>query len=413
MFILISILLYHLFWIQKGKEYPRLNAIIFVALCIAATIMCMTFAAVPYEGSGYQFDFRHIMLTIGTLTGGPVAGGIVWAVMNIYRYFIGGSGTIPSFLATTFLYLLLLMIYPSFSKKKLEQKMIIFFCASLIFSMGWAPFLLSAVNYSKVHVMYVVIYQICGTLGTVLILYLMEVLKSQVQLQEELVNAEKFHLIGEMAASISHEIRNPLTSTRGFLQLLKSESCTKQEREFYLDIAINGIDQANHVLTDYLTFAKPSIDKAQTLDIEKELENALTLITPLANFNNVVIEYAKSNDSFFVLGEKQKLQQCLLNIFKNCIEAMPTGGNLHITVTNESGSVQIIIQDTGIGMNEEQLNRLGSPFYSTKEKGTGLGMMVVFSVIKAMSGTINISSKVNMGTQFTLLFPLSPITIKT
>ncbi|MCI4060808.1 hypothetical protein MMK25_35780, partial [Bacillus cereus] len=76
-----------------------------------------------------------------------------------------------------------------------------------------------------------------------------------VRLHTEIINASKFHLIGEMAASISHEIRNPLTTTKGFLQLLQSDTCTEQERKLYLDIAINGIEQANHVLTDYLTFA--------------------------------------------------------------------------------------------------------------------------------------------------------------
>ncbi len=150
--------------------------------------------------------------------------------------------------------------------------------------------------------------------------YIYYILQTQVRLQNELMNAEKFHLIGEMAASISHEIRNPLTSTKGFLQLLQSDTCTEQERKLYIDIAINGIEQANHVLTDYLTFAKPSIEKEQTLQLEEELLHALSLITPLANLTNVRTHYIKQSTSFFIAGEKQKLNQCLLNILKTALK---------------------------------------------------------------------------------------------
>ena len=134
--------------------------------------------------------------------------------------------------------------------------------------------------------------------------YIYYILQTQVRLQNELMNAEKFHLIGEMAASISHEIRNPLTSTKGFLQLLQSGTCTEQERKLYIDIAINGIEQANHVLTDYLTFAKPSIEKEQTLQLEEELLHALSLITPLANLTNVYTLYKAKY--FFLSREKNK-----------------------------------------------------------------------------------------------------------
>lgn len=249
-------------------------------------------------------------------------------------------------------------------------------------------------------------YELCTILGTILILYLLHILQTQVRLQNELMNAEKFHLIGEMAASISHEIRNPLTSTKGFLQLLQSGTCTEQERKLYIDIAINGIEQANHVLTDYLTFAKPSIEKEQTLQLEEELLHALSLITPLANLTNVRTHYIKQSTSFFIAGEKQKLNQCLLNILKNCIEAMPKGGDLYFTLVPDHKHIQLYIKDTGVGMDQEQVKRLGSPFYSTKEKGTGLGMMVVFSVVQAMNGKIDIISEKGTGTTFLLTFPL-------
>jgi two-component system sporulation sensor kinase B len=263
------------------------------------------------------------------------------------------------------------------------------------------------VEQPKEYIFHIITYQLCSTFGTMLVLYLMEILKSQAKLQEELMNVEKFQLIGEMAASISHEIRNPLTSTRGFLQLLQNGSFTEEKRNAYLNIAMDGIDQANHVLTDYLTFAKPRIYKIQYLDIDKEVQTVVSLIIPLANFSNAEVQYKKTGHSIFILGEKQKLNQCLLNIMKNGIEAMPSGGRLTVSLEEEEKSVLLHIEDTGIGISQEQLSRIGSPFYSTKDKGTGLGMMVVFSVVKAMGGTIRITSELDVGTKFTLTFPLA------
>ncbi|MGF9965043.1 ATP-binding protein [Bacillus rhizoplanae] len=397
-------LIYHLFWSEKGNHSPKLNSFVFVLSCSITTIVCMSFAA--KVDFGFQFDFRHIVLIVGTLSGGPVAGGVIFSIMNLYRFLIGGGGVIPSFIASIVLYILLLTTYKTYIKGKIRPKMYLAFFYSLIYGIVWIPYFLSIVPNPTNYILYIITYELCTIIGTILILYLMDVLQSQVRLAKELVNIEKFQLIGEMAASISHEIRNPLTSTRGFLQLLQAKNYSEKDKLLYLDIAIRGIDQANHVLTDYLTFAKPSIEKVQALQLEEELLQALTLMTPLANLYNVRIHYTKQSKIFYIMGEKQKLNQCLLNIIKNCIEAMPNGGDLTFTLTPAHKHIHLHVQDTGMGMSNEQIKRLGSPFYSTKEKGTGLGMMVVFSIIKAMNGKIDISSKKNVGTSFLLTFPL-------
>ncbi|MBP3971565.1 sporulation kinase [Bacillus sp. WL1] len=397
-------LVYHLFWNQKGKRSPKLNSAIFIVLCCLVTILCITFGA--KTDYGFQFDMRHIVLIVGTLTGGPIAGASILAVLNIYRFLLGGIGVFPSLIASVLLFIVLLLTYKLFNRSSNRIKIALAILYSLIFGLGWIPSFLSEVTNSADYIPHIIVYEICTIIGTILILYLLHILQMQVHLQKELMNAEKFHLIGEMAASISHEIRNPLTSTKGFLQLLQSDTCTEQERKLYIDIAINGIEQANHVLTDYLTFAKPSIEKEQQLQVEEELLHALSLITPLANLTNVRIHYIKQSTSFFIAGEKQKLNQCLLNILKNCIEAMPTGGDLVLTLVPDHKHIQLYIKDTGVGMDQEHVKRLGSPFYSTKEKGTGLGMMVVFSVVQAMNGKIDIISEKGTGTTFLLTFPL-------
>nr|WP_279664061.1 ATP-binding protein [Ectobacillus ponti] len=403
MILLISVLVFHLFWVHKGRQHPRLSAAFFLALASLSIVVCITFAVQTYPG--YRFDLRHISLIFSTLIGGPAAGGAVWALMNLYRFLVGGDGALPALFASSVSYLALLFMYKPFIQGQFRRKLLLCAIASALFPIGWAPFFLWNVPDPQDYFWHVSFYQFCSTAGTLLILYLIEILRSQVRLQEEFVNMEKFHLIGEMAASISHEVRNPLTSTRGFLQLLQTGQHSPEERSLYLDIAINGIDQANHVLTDYLTFAKPSIDKTQRLDVQAELFSVLSLITPLAHFSNIVVQYEPPGQPLYVLGEKQKFNQCILNILKNCIEAMPSGGTLTISASEQDDSVQLLIEDTGTGMSKEQLQRLGSPFYSTKEKGTGLGMMVVFSIVKAMSGNVKITSQQGDGSCFRLSFP--------
>ena len=370
---------------SKGKRSPKLNSAIFIVLCCLVTILCITFAAKTIYG--FQFDMRHIVLIVGTLTGGPIAGGSILVVLNIYRFLLGGIGVFPSLIGSILLFIVLLFTYKFFNRTSNRIKITLAIIYSLIYGFSWIPFFLSKVTNKADYIPHIIVYELCTILGTILILYLLHILQTQVRLQNELMNAEKFHLIGEMAASISHEIRNPLTSTKGFLQLLQSDTCTEQERKLYIDIAINGIEQANHVLTDYLTFAKPSIEKEQRLQLEEELLHALALITPLANLTNVRTHYIKQSTSFY-RGRKTKTKSMLVKYFKNCIEAMPKGGDLYFTLVPDHKHIQLYIKDTGVGMDQEQVKRLGSPFYSTKEKGTGLGMMVVFSVVQAMNGKL-------------------------
>lgn len=298
-------LVYHLFWNQKGKRSPKLNSAIFIVLCCLVTILCITFAAKTIYG--FQFDMRHIVLIVGTLTGGPIAGGSILVVLNIYRFLLGGIGVFPSLIGSILLFIVLLFTYKFFNRTSNRIKITLAIIYSLIYGFSWIPFFLSKVTNKADYIPHIIVYELCTILGTILILYLLHILQTQVRLQNELMNAEKFHLIGEMAASISHEIRNPLTSTKGFLQLLQSDTCTEQERKLYIDIAINGIEQANHVLTDYLTFAKPSIEKEQRLQLEEELLHALSLITPLANLTNVRTHYIKQSTSFFIAGDRKSV----------------------------------------------------------------------------------------------------------
>lgn len=224
---------------------------------------------------------------------------------------------------------------------------------------------------------------------------------------EELARkSEKLEIVSHLAASISHEVRNPLTVTKGFMQMFY-EDLTEDSKKRLWDIAIQEIDRAAEIINDYLMFAKPAIENKEMINIWHELQHAVTIVTPLANMNTVQIHSPlRKDENCFVLGDRQKLQQCLINILKNGIEAMPNGGELQVRLHHLHSDLQIDIHDFGKGMTQEQINRLGEPYFTTKEKGTGLGMMVSFSIIKGMNGNIDVTSDPQKGTCFSIKLPL-------
>ncbi|MFC4778765.1 ATP-binding protein [Paenibacillus sp. GCM10023252] len=223
--------------------------------------------------------------------------------------------------------------------------------------------------------------------------------KNQEKLKEELFHSEKYQLIGQMAASISHEIRNPLTTTRGFLQIMEYDRLNKESFNRYRQYALEGIDGANAIITDYLNFSKPSVERVGTLDLKEEIRAAAACLEPLCMSASVelVVNHA-SPELLYVKGDAKKLQQCLLNVMKNAVESMEVGGVLTVSTRQENGKAIIFVRDTGVGMSAGQLRRIGMPFYTTKDKGTGLGLMVVLSLIRAMDGKTFFRSKTGQGT---------------
>ncbi|ASS68427.1 MULTISPECIES: ATP-binding protein [unclassified Paenibacillus] len=246
-------------------------------------------------------------------------------------------------------------------------------------------------------------------LSAPLVSYTYYLVKHQERMTEELFNAEKYHLIGQLTASISHEVRNPLTTARGFLQLMGKPGLDQQAMDRYRNHALEGIDGANAIITDYLNYSKPSVDEPKPLDIRQELSSVEQWVKPLCVMSGIEFVTSHSTEEpLIIVGDSKKFQQCLLNIMKNGIESMPEGGVLTISTRQENDKALIFIRDTGVGMNEQQLKRIGMPFYTTKDKGTGLGLMVVTNLIKAMGGRTYYRSKPNQGTICEVHLPLAP-----
>ncbi|WP_281888473.1 sensor histidine kinase [Paenibacillus sp. YYML68] len=218
----------------------------------------------------------------------------------------------------------------------------------------------------------------------------------------QLQRSDKLEVISELAASIAHEVRNPLQVTRGFLQLL-SQKVSEQERQ-YMHLAISELDRASDIITDFLTFAKPQLDNMVSLNVHRELKQIEGIIIPLARLNGGEIEVTIPQQ-LHIRGNSSKFKQALINLIKNSIEAFMENGRIEISASEENGHVRIHIKDNGEGMDAAAIARLGEPYFSTKTKGTGLGLMVTFRIIEVMQGQIEFFSEKGHGTEVVLTFP--------
>ncbi|AUO10793.1 ATP-binding protein [Priestia megaterium] len=233
----------------------------------------------------------------------------------------------------------------------------------------------------------------------------LEVIMEKTRMQKELQRAEKMNAIGQLAASVAHEIRNPMTVVKGFLQLFQDNTKLSNTELSYIHLMINEMDRAEAIIHDYLSLAKPDVHQHRFINCLECVTSLVDLLSSYALLTNNIIIELDAKEEMYVRGSRNELNQVLLNIMKNGIEAMRAGGTLRVGLYKREGHVHIQIEDTGIGMTSEQMNRLGTAFYSLKEKGTGIGLMVSYQLVEQMNGRIEVESIPGKGSTFTLIFP--------
>ncbi|WP_336785794.1 ATP-binding protein [Paenibacillus sp. MMO-177] len=371
-------------------------------------IITMTFPVKLFDS---VLDLRAIPLVIGSLYGGIYTTLLLFGSMLAYRQILGGIDLFHYLLSLVPTIVLLLFLFKIYEKASARKRMLLvcgmcFFLRVTVVNLyamfeGEDTFFIS----SFVPSLPVIIMQ---CIMAVMLVFMIEMIRSQNRMQEEIIQAEKMKIVSEIAASVAHEVRNPLTSVRGFIQLLSDPALDERKRREFSAITLEELDRAESIISDYLSLAKPQVERLEPIVLEEALAKASQILSSYANMQNVEI----ITDIMLpatVYGSKSKFMQAIINIGKNGIEAMPEGGLLTLTYTvNEPNQTVIIsIADTGIGMSQEQINRLGAPYYTTKDKGTGLGTMVIFSVFRGMNGKIEVTSKKGAGTTYFITLPLT------
>lgn len=222
------------------------------------------------------------------------------------------------------------------------------------------------------------------------------------QMELEMTRLDQLNLVGEMAASIGHEIRNPMTTVRGYLQLLQQNQKYHEESE-YFELMIEELDRANSIISEFLSLAKNKMVEFLPHQLNSMLETILPLMQASATCQDKTIKlHMEKLPDLWV--DKKEIQQLIFNLVNNGLESMPAGGCVHISTFMDSSSVVLAVRDEGHGIERDLLEKLGTPFFTTKDNGTGLGLPICYRIAHRHNARIDVETN-SAGTTFYVRFP--------
>lgn len=401
LFLLIPFLIYITFFDTKT---PRNFGLVLTFLAIITMILCMSYPI--HLKSGFIFDLRYIPVIIIGLYLGYQNIVILYVALNIYRFFIGGDGFVQSFLFSTFISIVMSLCHRKFISLNGRYRIYFAVFASFLTMVFYIFTLSFQVILNREFWMLTLNSVTTYVVMTMIIMSLIERVLSNIKARDLIIQSERFQVISELSASVAHEIRNPLTTTHGFLQLLSQSQDMQIKEKDYVKYSLQELQRAEKIVSDFLAFSKPQDEDMVDSDFKEEMEYAKNILMPYANMHNVLIQ-VNFHNSLHKRVNKSLIKQCFINLYKNGIEAMKDeGGILSIDVSEQKKNIIIKIQDSGIGMTNEEIISLGKPYYSTKKHGTGLGMVMVYNAIHKVGGNIKVESQKGKGTTFTLIIPV-------
>ncbi|SDM57523.1 two-component system, sporulation sensor kinase B [Fictibacillus solisalsi] len=394
-----------LFEKNSDVKWPKAS-FLFNIINAGVILVCMSFP-IPFA-DGIFFDLRYVPLTISFLYGGIVPGCMTAALLIIYRLYLGGEGSVTAVFFALVTGWVFFAQHQTFHRLPIRKKLL------------RVSFILFGITVSNLIFLYIYLYPTGGVKwntaktavytfypvlqagAAIAVVSLIERIRHALNLQ--LQQSEMLHSVGQLAASVTHEVRNPMAVARGFMQIFQKEKYIPEEKKIFLSMMIEEIDRAQTIISDYLSLVKTNTSKIDRLNITELLSSLKGVMYPFALLKGVEL-VQKGEEEVHVIGDQGKLKQILMNIIKNAIEATPEGGVVTMSAEKGNGEIIIRISDTGVGMGREQLRMLGNPFFSTKSTGTGLGLMASYRMTAEMNGRIEAASEVGNGTHFKIIFP--------
>lgn len=373
--------------------------------CLSSIILCILFPVV-IDGE-YLFDFRVVPLILSFLYGGMISGIVTFILSGVLIIGFNETAMAISLLNISFVTILSLLYLRKFKEsdrfKKISYFTALVSITSIIKVLSTMYMIMNQdININQFYMIFI-LFPIISVFVVWISIHLFENMIETILLDNKIQHAERLNVIGHLAASVAHEIRNPMTVIRGFMQIFSKESFIPDSKKQFLNLMIVELDRAEQIINDYLTLAKPNMNEADEIDLKDQLKFVKEIISSYAILNNVHIN-ENLEIGLKLKGSKEKLNQVFINLLKNAIEASPNGGDISIVAYRTNSNIIVEISDYGIGLSSEALKRLGTPFYSTKEKGTGLGLMVSYGIVDAMGGKIVVKSEINKGTCFKIQF---------
>lgn len=226
----------------------------------------------------------------------------------------------------------------------------------------------------------------------------------QKESEQLILQSEKLKLAGEIAAGVAHEIRNPMTVISGFVQLMQQDPNHPYKQ--YTELIHSELERIDLIISEFLVLAKPQAPSIKEFSLRKMIDNITLLFSSEFNLKGIVYtEKWKNEPDYILTGEQHSLKQVFINLFKNAVESIEPAGTIHLSVSLTNRTISIRIADNGSGIPPESLKRIYEPFYTTKENGTGLGLLISQKIIQDHGGVLNISSEAGNGTTAEVVLP--------
>jgi len=238
-------------------------------------------------------------------------------------------------------------------------------------------------------------------------LYLMRDLREVRALQEEVRRREKLAAMGNLAAGVAHEIRNPLSSIRGYASYFGSKFAPDSEDRKAAQVMVREVDRLNRVITELIDYSRPSELDRRPTPLGEAVEHSLRLIKPDAQASGVRIETVGLADAPTVLLDPDRFSQALLNVLLNAVQAMPDGGALTVSAgVSDDGRGYVAVSDDGVGIDPADMGKIFNPYYTTKASGTGLGLAMALKIVEAHGGEMRVAPRPGGGATFSIFMPL-------
>jgi two-component system, sporulation sensor kinase B len=405
LFALTPFVLYNMYYRDKAVNYSKQFINITCMICL---FMSMAFPSSVQDG--IIFDIRHVIIFFGMVYGGMATGIILLVEFLTYRLLLGGQGVLSAMISCAINFSLSVLLSIAYHHRSEFRKLIIFI-AGLSFSIiPLCVLLATEYEYMILHLTFnILAVPVQNSLGIWLLMSLFNKAVSDKELYLRYLQNDKVETIAHVAASLAHEVRNPLTAVMGFLKLISDDSISKEKTQHYIDICVEEMKRTEFILSEYLSIGKTNNPIYEQIDPVRQINSVIDIMAPYANMNNVTLEAHNEEQELYISANPNEIKQLLINFVKNAIEAcaLASEGKVNIRIDRESLYAKITIQDNGVGMSMEQLEKLGTIYFSTKNKGTGIGLTFSYQLIRSMNGTVSVQSKPGEGTEFIIRLPLN------
>jgi two-component system sporulation sensor kinase B len=395
--ILVLGFMYNFLFTQRRNIYR--NAVFLCSISISLILTMIFPVKIAHE---LMFDLKFIPFFICFFYIRPSIS-LVMILMMVMLYGIMGLNIFIILINYGIIFIILSLFKKSYLSGSLRSKLLIGFVVYFLITLTRLGALMNSNNIEQLP--YALMFTFVSYIALATSIYIIEMTNFQNKTLYELQKAERYNAISQLAASVAHEIRNPMTTIKGFMQVLLSDNNLTKNQNSFISVSLTELERTQIIINNFLSLAKPNTKHNETIDVSHTLTEIIEFMQPYSHISNIEIE-SVIQEGLMIKGDKSEFKQLMINLIKNGIEAMPLGGEFSVNALEKNGFILIKIKDHGIGMNKKQIRRLGQPYYSTKDKGTGLGLMISYEIVRRMKGVIEVESQEDVGTTFKILFPI-------